>query len=102
MCSRWEEFFGRLRVVISFRAPGLTSPPSPYPLQQIAVPETLLKKRKSTDKTREEKLAKAAEAKKVRLPFTTNEQGSSRQRAEKGQAKDSNDAYRYPCAKTID
>lgn len=38
-----------------------------YP-QQIAVPETLLKKRKSTDKTREDKLAKAAEAKKVRRP----------------------------------
>lgn len=53
-------------------------PAFPIPLQQIAVPETLLKKRKSTDKTREEKLAKAAEAKKVRRPFTTNEQGWSR------------------------
>jgi hypothetical protein len=33
--------------------------------QQIAVPETLLKKRRSNDKTREEKLAKATEARKV-------------------------------------
>lgn len=46
------------------------SPTDAAPLtQQIAVPETLLKKRKSTDKTREDKLAKAAEAKKVR-PFS--------------------------------
>lgn len=34
--------------------------------QQIAVPETLLKKRKTSEKTREEKLVKASEARKVR------------------------------------
>lgn len=34
-------------------------------LQQIAVPETLLKKRKTSEKTREEKLAKATEDRKV-------------------------------------
>ncbi|KAJ9119090.1 60S ribosomal protein L7 [Naganishia vaughanmartiniae] len=34
--------------------------------QQVAVPETLLKKRRVNEKTREEKLAKAAEAKKAR------------------------------------
>ena len=33
--------------------------------EQVAVPETLLKKRRSTEKSREEKLAKAAEAQKV-------------------------------------
>jgi len=35
--------------------------------EQVAVPETLLKKRRSTEKSREEKLAKAAEAQKVSL-----------------------------------
>lgn len=35
--------------------------------EQVAVPETLLKKRRVNEKTREEKLAKAAEAKKVSL-----------------------------------
>jgi large subunit ribosomal protein L7e len=34
--------------------------------EQVAVPETLLKKRRVNEKTREEKLAKAAEAKKAR------------------------------------
>ncbi|CED83357.1 60s ribosomal protein l7 [Phaffia rhodozyma] len=34
--------------------------------EQVAVPETLLKKRRSTEKTREEKLAKAAEARKTK------------------------------------
>jgi large subunit ribosomal protein L7e len=34
-------------------------------LQQIEVPETLLKKRKQTEKVREEKLKVAAEARKV-------------------------------------
>jgi large subunit ribosomal protein L7e len=33
--------------------------------EQIAVPETLLKKRRQNDKTREEKLQKATEARKV-------------------------------------
>jgi hypothetical protein len=36
--------------------------------EQIAVPETLLKKRRQNDKTREEKLQKATEARKVSLP----------------------------------
>lgn len=36
--------------------------------QQQAVPETLLKKRRTNDKQREERLAKAAEARKVRFP----------------------------------
>lgn len=35
--------------------------------EQVAVPETLLKKRRSTEKSREEKLAAAAEAQKVSL-----------------------------------
>lgn len=35
-------------------------------LQHVEVPETLLKKRKQTEKAREERLAKAAEARKVR------------------------------------
>lgn len=34
-------------------------------LQHVEVPETLLKKRKQTEKAREERLAKAAEARKV-------------------------------------
>lgn len=37
--------------------------------EQIAVPETLLKKRRSNDKAREEKIAKAAEARKVSVLF---------------------------------
>jgi hypothetical protein len=37
--------------------------------EQVAVPETLLKKRRVNEKTREEKLAKAAEAQKVSLPY---------------------------------
>lgn len=51
-------------------APSTTTPTA----EQIAVPETLLKKRRSNDKAREEKLAKAAEAKKV---SPSNHTGSS-------------------------
>lgn len=39
--------------------------PTSATAEQVAVPETLLKKRRVNEKTREEKLAKAAEAKKV-------------------------------------
>ena len=37
--------------------------------QDIEVPETLLKKRKQNEKAREERLEKAASAKKVRVVF---------------------------------
>ncbi|KAJ9108488.1 60S ribosomal protein L7 [Naganishia adeliensis] len=40
--------------------------PTSATAEQVAVPETLLKKRRVNEKTREEKLAKAAEAKKAR------------------------------------
>lgn len=40
---------------------------APSNTESVAVPETLLKKRRVNEKTREEKLAKAAEAKKVSL-----------------------------------
>jgi hypothetical protein len=42
---------------------------APSNTDQVAVPETLLKKRRVNEKTREEKLAKAAEAKKVSFSF---------------------------------
>jgi large subunit ribosomal protein L7e len=42
---------------------------APSNTDQVAVPETLLKKRRVNEKTREEKLAKAAEAKKVSFAF---------------------------------
>ncbi|KAJ9105973.1 60S ribosomal protein L7 [Naganishia cerealis] len=42
------------------------APKSVVVAEQVAVPETLLKKRRVNEKTREEKLAKAAEAKKAR------------------------------------
>ncbi|KAL1738812.1 ribosomal L30 N-terminal domain-containing protein, partial [Schizophyllum fasciatum] len=44
-------------------APKTTVPTA----QSIEVPETLLKKRKQTEKSREERLAKAAEAKKASI-----------------------------------
>jgi hypothetical protein len=43
--------------------------------EQVAVPETLLKKRRSTEKSREEKLAKAAEAQKVSTDRDIVEEG---------------------------
>jgi hypothetical protein len=46
--------------------------------QQIAVPETLLKKRRTTEASREAKLAAAAEAKKVSLvPVTIADERSA-------------------------
>jgi hypothetical protein len=48
------------------------APKSVIAEQQVAVPETLLKKRRVNEKTREEKLAKAAEAKKVSHCFIVN------------------------------
>lgn len=45
----------------------LGSDSRPCYLQQIEVPETLLKKRKATDKAREERLAAALAARKVSL-----------------------------------
>ena len=40
--------------------------------QDIEVPETLLKKRKQNEKTREERLEKAASARKVRVYFCSS------------------------------
>ena len=62
-----------LTMSIAFLPPKYAHIPSHCPpialtpsRQSIEVPETLLKKRKQTEKSREERLAKAAEAKKVR------------------------------------
>lgn len=52
---------------------------APSNTEQVAVPETLLKKRRVNEKTREEKLAKAAEAKKVSFPLkSTTGEGTDR------------------------
>lgn len=47
-------------------------------VEHIAVPETLLKKRRQNDKAREEKLAKATEARKVSCTVSIDVEGSQR------------------------